>query len=205
MAEVCQYGLPGAPAGKELHLSTVRLLQHCGLPQGGVCNPAGCCTAFHSPGSGKAAYWQDGSPAAGSSDGLAGGTWSNRMISVGCAAQGLWPRACVNKDKTHEESVPSAHTALVVVLKCRINAKCCLMTLRWSLAAMTGGLSCLIGASLCPALGFCDSSCHSNPKRAVVMRSFGSSHWVCVFPEKCSCVGLQPNLVFSSPEYFPSS
>lgn len=67
-----------------------------------------------------------------------------------------------------------------------------------SLAAMTRGLSCLTGASLCPALGFCDSSCHSNPKRAVVMRSFGSSDWVCVFPEKCSCVGLQSNLAFSS-------
>lgn len=65
---------------------------------------------------------------------------------------------------------------------------------------MTGGLSCLTEASLCPTLGLCDSSCHSNPKRAAVMRSFGSSDWICVFPEKSSCVGLQSIFVFSSPD-----
>lgn len=112
--EACQYGHPGAPAGKERHLSRAGLLQHCELPRGGVCNLAGCCTASHSPGSEKAAERQDGSPVAGSLDGLAGGTWSNTMVGFGFAAQGLWPRACADKHKTHEETVLSAHGVRIV-------------------------------------------------------------------------------------------
>lgn len=100
------------------------------------------------------------------------------------------------------QSRASACGPLVVLLtqSAPIDAKCCVLTVWWSLVAMTGGLSCLTGASLCPALGFCDSSCHSNPKRAVVMRSRGSSDWACVLPEESACVGPESISVFSSPE-----
>lgn len=92
--EACQYGCPAAPAGKAPPLDKADQLQHCELPPGGVYNPAGCCTASHTPGSGRAACWLGGSPAAGSSDGPAGETWSNKRNSTGSvAAQRLWPRA----------------------------------------------------------------------------------------------------------------
>lgn len=94
MVEVCQYGCPGAPAARGAPLSREGLLKHCGLPPGVACSPAGCCTASHTPGSGRAACWLCGCLADGSSDGPAGETWSNRRNSTGCAAaQGPWPRA----------------------------------------------------------------------------------------------------------------
>lgn len=106
--EVGQYGCLSAPGGKAPPLGRAGWLRRCGLPPGGACNPAGCCTASHTPGSGRAACWLGGSPAAGSSDGPAGGTWSNRRNSTGSAgARGLWPRAGADTDKTHEDSPES--------------------------------------------------------------------------------------------------
>lgn len=73
-------------------LGKIGLVQHCGLPPGGAYSPVECCIVSHTPGSERAAWWLNDSPAAGSSDGPAGGTWS-RNSGGSAAAQGLWPRA----------------------------------------------------------------------------------------------------------------
>ena len=72
MREACHYGHSGSPKGKGTPLGRTVLLQHCGKPPSGVCNPAECCTASHNPGIGRAACWLGGSHAAGLSDGPAG-------------------------------------------------------------------------------------------------------------------------------------
>lgn len=84
MVEAGQYGRLAAPAGKGPPLGRAGSLQHYELPPGGVCNPVGCCTASHTPGSGKAACWLGRSPAAGFSDGSAGGTWSKEQCWLCC-------------------------------------------------------------------------------------------------------------------------